>query len=107
MMALECSRVEPEAGSYKCSLSFSRSQAQATASGPGNNPAAGHPGQNIVGEFDLTSDFQATGSFSFGTGSLVAIEIIIPGGSSSPGNSNVTTIFEYDQFNEYFTGSGN
>ena len=66
-----------------------------------------HRDQHIVGEFDLTSDFQATGSFSFGTGSLVAIEIIIPGGSSSPGNSNVTTIFEYDQFNEYFTGSGN
>ena len=82
-------------------------QAQVTASGPGNNPAAGHPGLSVVGEFDLTSDFQATGSFSFGTGSLVAIEIIIPGGSSSPGNSNVTTIFEYDQFNEYFTGSGN
>jgi len=82
-------------------------QAQATASGPGNNPAAGHPGQNIVGEFDLTSDFQATGSFSFGTGSLVAIELLIPGGASSFGYANVTTVFEYDTFNEYFTGSGN
>ena len=82
-------------------------QAQATASGPGNNPAAGHPGLSVVGEFDLTSTFQTTGSFSFGTGSLVAIEILIPGGSSKPGVSNVTTIFEYDTFNEYFTGSGN
>jgi len=74
-------------------------QAQATAST--------HPGVSIVGAFDLTSTFQATGSFSFGTGSLVAIEILIPGGSSHMGYANVTTVFEYDTFNEYFTGSGN
>ncbi len=70
--------------------------------------ASAHPGQNVVGGIDFGSDtYQITGSWSFGTGSLVGLKSIVPGGVAFPGLAHLTLLVEFDQLDPYISGSGN
>ena len=76
--------------------------------------ASSHPGPNIVGGIDfrigvgaLTGFANITGSWSFGTGSLMNLHIRTPGGNNAPGEAHLTIVCEYDHLDEYVSGSGN
>ena len=76
--------------------------------------ASSHPGPNIVGGIDfrtgvgaLTGHANITGSWSFGTGSLMNLHIRTPGGNNAPGEAHLTIVCEYDHLDEYVSGSGN
>ena len=76
--------------------------------------ASAHPGQYVVGGIDfrtgvgaLTGFANITGSWSFGTGSLMNLHIRTPSGGNAPGNAYLTIVCEYDHLTEYVSGSGN
>ena len=76
--------------------------------------ASSHPGPNIVGGIDfrtgvgaLTGHANITGSWSFGTGSMMNLHIRTLNGSNSPGSAYLTIVCEYDHLDEYVSGSGN
>ena len=76
--------------------------------------ASSHPGPNIVGGIDFRTGVGAeaghaniTGSWSFGTGSLMNLHIRTPGGNNAPGEAHLTLVCEYDHLDEYVSGSGN
>jgi hypothetical protein len=76
--------------------------------------ASAHPGQYVVGGIDFRTGVGAlngfaniTGSWSFGTGSLMNLHIRTPSGGNSPGNAYLTVVCEYDHLTEYVSGSGN
>ena len=76
--------------------------------------ASSHPGPDTVGGIDfrtgvgaLTGFANITGSWSFGTGSLMNLHIRTPNGGNSPGNAYLTLVCEYDHLDEYVSGSGN
>ena len=81
----------------------------------GQITASSWPGNNVVGGVDIQTKVGSlygnniTGSFSFGTGSVVAL--FFKSGDSTdnnfPGASTFTTVWEFDQLNPYITGSGN
>ena len=71
----------------------------------GQSTASNNSGQNVVGSFDLTTPFQTTGSFLFGTGSIVAIEF--GGGGAAFGDLHFTAVIEFNTLDEFITGSGN
>ena len=80
---------------------------QMTASSwPGNNVVGGLNVQNKVGSLGGTN---VTGTFSFGTGSVVAL--FFKSGDSTnnnyPGAASFTSVWEFDQLDPYITGSGN
>jgi hypothetical protein len=66
------------------------------------------PGQNVVGGIEVYQNaFQVTGSWAWGTGSLVGLKSIIPGGTAYPGMAHLTLLIEFDQLDPYISGSGN
>jgi len=76
--------------------------------------ASAHPGQYVVGGIDfrtgvgaLTGFANITGSWSFGTGSLMNLHIRTPSGGNAPGAAYLTIVCEYDHLTEYVSGSGN
>ena len=76
--------------------------------------ASSHPGPNVVGGIDFRTGVGAeaghgniTGSWAFGTGSLMNLHIRTPGGQNAPGNAYLTIVCEYDHLDEYVSGSGN
>jgi hypothetical protein len=74
---------------------------------PGNNRVGGVNVQTGKGAlYELNN---VTGSWSFGTGS--AVGLFFRSGDSSgnnyPGQSAVTTVWEFDQLDPYISGSGN
>ena len=76
--------------------------------------ASSHPGPNVVGGIDFRTGVGAeaghgniTGSWSFGTGSLMNLHIRTPGGQNAPGEAYLTIVCEYDHLDEYVSGSGN
>ena len=76
--------------------------------------ASSHPGPNTVGGIDFRTGVGAeaghaniTGSWSFGTGSMMNLHIRTPGGSNAPGEAYLTIVCEYDHLDEYVSGSGN
>ena len=70
--------------------------------------ASAHPGQNVVGGIDFGSDtYQITGSWAFGTGSLIGLKSIVPGGTATPGQAHLTLLVEFDHLDPYISGSGN
>jgi hypothetical protein len=81
----------------------------------GQITASSWPGNSVVGGVDIQTKVGSlhgnniTGSFSFGTGSVVAL--FFKSGDSTdnnfPGASTFTTVWEFDQLNPYITGSGN
>jgi hypothetical protein len=81
----------------------------------GQITASSWPGTNIVGGVDIQTKVGSlhgnniTGSFSFGTGSVVAL--FFKSGDSTnnnyPGAASFTTVWEFDQLDPYITGSGN
>ena len=80
---------------------------QMTASSwPGTNVVGGLNVQNKVGSLGGTN---VTGTFSFGTGSVVAL--FFKSGDSTnnnyPGAASFTSVWEFDQLDPYITGSGN
>jgi hypothetical protein len=81
----------------------------------GQITASSWPGTNIVGGVDIQTKVGSlhgnniTGSFSFGTGSVVALFFKSGDGSNNnyPGAASFTTVWEFDQLSPYITGSGN
>ena len=81
----------------------------------GQITASSWPGNSIVGGVDVQTKVGSlhgnniTGSFSFGTGSVVAL--FFKSGDSTdnnfPGAASFTTVWEFDQLSPYITGSGN
>jgi len=71
----------------------------------GQSTASSNPGQDVVGSLDLTTPFHTTGSFSFGTGSIVAIEF--GGAGEDIDYLHFTAVFEFNTLDEFITGSGN
>ena len=81
----------------------------------GQITASSWPGTNVVGGVDIQTKVgslggtNVTGSFSFGTGSVVAL--FFKSGDSTdnnyPGAASFTTVWEFDQLSPYITGSGN
>ena len=76
--------------------------------------ASSHPGPDTVGGIDfrtgvgaLTGHANITGSWSFGTGSMMNLHIRTLNGQNSPGNAYLTLVCEYDHLDEYVSGSGN
>jgi hypothetical protein len=77
--------------------------------------ASSWPGENIVGGFNVQSGqgtlggTNSTGSWSFGTGSVVALNFKSGDASNNnyPGQSVMTTVWEFDQLDPYISGSGN
>ena len=76
--------------------------------------ASSHPGPNTVGGIDFRTGVGAeaghaniTGSWSFGTGSMMNLHIRTPGGQNAPGEAHLTIVCEYDHLDEYVSGSGN
>ena len=76
--------------------------------------ASAHPGQNVVGGIDFRTGVGAlnghaniTGSWSFGTGSMMNLHIRTPTGGNAPGAAYLTIVCEYDHLDEYVSGSGN
>ena len=70
--------------------------------------ASAHPGQNVVGGIDFgSSTYQITGSWAWGTGSLIGLKSIVPGGTAYPGLAHLTLLVEFDQLDPYISGSGN
>ena len=76
--------------------------------------ASSHPGPDTVGGIDfrtgvgaLTGFANITGSWSFGTGSMMNLHIRTLNGQNSPGNAYLTLVCEYDHLDEYVSGSGN
>ena len=66
------------------------------------------PGQNVVGGIEVYQNaFQVTGSWAWGTGSLVGLKSIIPGGTAYPGMAHLTLLIEFDHLQPYISGSGN
>ena len=81
--------------------------AQATASSwPGVNTVGGFNVQTGQGTLGGTN---STGSWSFGTGSVVALKFKSGDVTSNnyPGQSVMTTVWEFDQLDPYISGSGN
>jgi hypothetical protein len=77
--------------------------------------ASSWPGQNHVGGINVLNgegtagNTNTTGSWSFGTGSAVGL-MFRSGDSSSnnyPGQSAITTVWEFDQLDPFISGSGN
>ena len=81
----------------------------------GQITASSWPGNSVVGGVDIQTKVGSlhgnniTGSFSFGTGSVVAL--FFKSGDSTdnnyPGAASFTTVWEFDQLDPYITGSGN
>ena len=81
----------------------------------GQITASSWPGNNVVGGVDIQTKVGSlhgnniTGSFSFGTGSIVAL--FFKSGDSTdnnyPGAASFTSVWEFDQLDPYITGSGN
>ena len=83
----------------------------------GQITASSWPGNSIVGGVDVQTKVGSlhgnniTGSFSFGTGSVVAL--FFKSGDTGlsannfPGAASFTTVWEFDQLDPYITGSGN
>ena len=81
----------------------------------GHITASTWPGANVVGGINIQTKVgslggtNVTGTFSFGTGSVVGL--FFKSGDSSnnnfPGNSSFTTVWEFDQLTPYVSGSGN
>jgi hypothetical protein len=77
--------------------------------------ASSWPGELIVGGFNVQSGqgtlggTNTTGSWSFGTGSVVALKFKSGDASNNnyPGQSVMTTVWEFDQLDPYISGSGN
>ena len=76
--------------------------------------ASSHPGPDTVGGIDFRTGVGAlnghaniTGSWSFGTGSMMNLHIRTLNGNNSPGNAYLTIVCEYDHLDEYVSGSGN
>ena len=80
---------------------------QITASSwPGTNVVGGLNVQNKVGSLGGTN---VTGTFSFGTGSVVALFFKSGDATNNnyPGAASFTSVWEFDQLDPYITGSGN
>ena len=68
---------------------------------------ASFAGPNVVGGIDLLRDERVTGSWDFGTGSLVGIIMKTSNTNTALGTAFQTYLFEFDHFVEYVSGSGN
>ena len=68
---------------------------------------ASFAGANVVGGIDLLRDERVTGSWDFGTGSLVGIIMKTSNTNTALGTGFQTYLFEFDHFVEYVSGSGN
>ncbi len=68
---------------------------------------ASFAGTNVVGGIDLLRDERVTGSWDFGTGSLVGIIMKTSNTNTALGTGFQTYLFEFDHFVEYVSGSGN
>ena len=68
---------------------------------------ASFAGPNVVGGIDLLRDERVTGSWDFGTGSLVGIIMKTSNTATALGTGFQTYLFEFDHFVEYVSGSGN
>ena len=68
---------------------------------------ASFAGPNVVGGIDLLRDERVTGSWDFGTGSLVGIIMKTSNTNTALGTGFQTYLFEFDHFVEYVSGSGN
>jgi len=83
----------------------------------GQITASSWPGSKIVGGVNIQTKVgslhgnNVTGSFSFGTGSVVALFFKSADtgllANNYPGAASFTTVWEFDQLNPYVTGSGN
>ena len=76
--------------------------------------ASAHPGQGVVGGIDfrtgvgaLTGHANITGSWAFGTGSMINLHAQLGNGSNAFGDAFLTIVCEYDHLDEYVSGSGN
>jgi hypothetical protein len=76
--------------------------------------ASSWPGANRVGGVNIQTKVgslggaNVTGSWTFGTGSVVALFFKSGGGTANyPGASSFTTVWEFDQLDPFFSGSGN
>ena len=76
--------------------------------------ASAHPGQGVVGGIDfrtgvgaLTGHANITGSWGFGTGSMINLHAQLGNGSNAFGDAFLTVVCEYDHLDEYVSGSGN
>jgi hypothetical protein len=81
--------------------------AQATASSwPGHRVVGGI---NVLNGEGTLGGTNTTGSWAFGTGSVVGLRFYSgdASGYNYPGNSTITTVWEFDQLNPYISGSGN
>jgi hypothetical protein len=87
----------------------------ASFSAVGQVTASSWPGYRSVGGFDVQTKAgtlggnNATGSFSFGTGSAVALffQSGDATGNNTCGDAAITTVWEFDQLDPYISGSGN
>ena len=68
---------------------------------------ASFAGPNVVGAIDLLNDERVTGSWDFGTGSMVGIIMKTSNTNTALGTGFQTYLFEFDHFVEYVSGSGN
>lgn len=81
----------------------------------GQVTASSWPGYQTVGGINVLNGqgtlggTNTTGSFAFGTGSVVGLRFYSGDSTDNnyPGNSLVTTVWEFDQLDPYISGSGN
>jgi len=81
----------------------------------GQVTASSWPGYQTVGGINVLNGqgtlggTNTTGSFAFGTGSVVGLRFYSGDSTDNnyPGNSMVTTVWEFDQLDPYISGSGN
>jgi hypothetical protein len=66
-------------------------------------------GINVLNGQGTLGGTNTTGSFEFGTGSVVALRFYSGDATqyNYPGISTVTTVWEFDQLDPYISGSGN
>ena len=81
--------------------------APAVASKGIHQATASFAGPNVVGAIDLLNDERVTGSWDFGTGSMVGIIMKTSNTNTALGTGFQTYLFEFDHFVEYVSGSGN
>ena len=81
--------------------------APATATRGIHQATASFAGPNVVGAIDLLNDERVTGSWDFGTGSMVGIIMKTSNTNTALGTGFQTYLFEFDHFVEYVSGSGN
>tara|TARA_R100001224_G_C4007707_1_gene145054 strand:+ start:51 stop:500 length:450 start_codon:yes stop_codon:yes gene_type:complete len=81
--------------------------APASATRGVHQATASFAGPNVVGAIDLLNDERVTGSWGFGTGSMVGIIMKTSNTNTALGTGFQTYLFEFDHFVEYVSGSGN